>query len=1044
MLRKFDRMSSQWQGYLTQALQFLQQNRLDIAETTCRKALKFAPKSVDGLHILAIILYQTARTQEAIGVIDQAISLQPTNPNLYNDLGEMLRSDSRNDEAAIAYRKAISMNPVFAIAHNNLGVCLHADKRYSEAISEYEAAIAANPNYVEAHYNLGSALFKAKRFDAAVASLNKSLSLYPKNSEALRVLGDCYLYQHRSAEAVEQYQAALALRHDDADAITGAGQAYFVAEDWENASAWLERAVACYPTHVDIRLQLAEALKHQWRNKEALPHMEEALRLHPRSPKIANNLGNLLRVMGRLDDAEELMLAALTWKPDFGVLHNNLGLIYIERGLIKQATACFQEAIKLDPAVAEAYANLANTYRFTGEFDEVKRWYHKALEVRLEYDSARFSLGMAHLVLGEFGEGWADYRFRPRALHKAAWRFPEAPLPADLTGKRLYIHYDQGIGDEIFFLRFAVDLKKRGAWIAYRQYPKIASLLSRLPCIDYSVGLDQLPESEYDIPLWVSDLAFAAGMQNDSPAPPSIELRPTPGARLAIAQRLVEIGEGPYLGVTWRAGLGKDEDTPWAALFKEIPLDLLVKAIKGFPGKVLILQRNPKPDELQKFSQALGREVYDFSDLNDNLEQMLALLNELEEQICVSNTNVHLRYALGKASRVLVPNPPDWRWMTHGRSPWFQECPVYRQTTSGDWSQALLQLQADLAEHYGGEWEALDRLQSAGVHRPSITWLTTKALEYKSGALFSALASTRYRVLIPMRQLMRKGYPVHVQTFSDKNATGSWTAPEIVVVSKTLNPKHIESVRTMQQGGARLVVDICDNHFTHPEFGPYHRELIAIADEVVASTLQMASVIAQETGREPIVVGDPCEGERGNAGFAPEARLKLLWFGHATNMDTLVAALPALSNLASKHPLQLEIITSPDHRLQEIVEQVAHQGDGLALKITPWTPEATWRGIAFCDIVIIPTLENDRKAVKSPNRLVESLWGGRFVVAGSIPSYQEFSDWVWIGDDLTAGIEWAISHPGEVVDRIKAAQDYISTHYSASAVAQAWEKIFEA
>jgi hypothetical protein len=69
----------------------------------------------------------------------------------------------------------------------------------------------------------------------------------------------------------------------------------------------------------------------------------------------------------------------------------------------------------------------------------------------------------------------------------------------------------------------------------------------------------------------------------------------------------------------------------------------------------------------------------------------------IDEYVAVSNTNVHLRAGLGKATRVLVPCPPDWRWMDAGRtSPWFPDCRIYRQSPSGDWSNALARLKKDL------------------------------------------------------------------------------------------------------------------------------------------------------------------------------------------------------------------------------------------------------------------------------------------------------------------------------------------------------------
>jgi hypothetical protein len=85
------------------------------------------------------------------------------------------------------------------------------------------------------------------------------------------------------------------------------------------------------------------------------------------------------------------------------------------------------------------------------------------------------------------------------------------------------------------------------------------------------------------------------------------------------------------------------------------------------------------------------------TDLNNDLEAMLAVLDQLDDYICVSNTNTHLRAALGKFSRVLVPCPADYRWMRSGdSSAWFPGSVVYRETFENGWQPALDNLAADL------------------------------------------------------------------------------------------------------------------------------------------------------------------------------------------------------------------------------------------------------------------------------------------------------------------------------------------------------------
>jgi len=76
---------------------------------------------------------------------------------------------------------------------------------------------------------------------------------------------------------------------------------------------------------------------------------------------------------------------------------------------------------------------------------------------------------------------------------------------------------------------------------------------------------------------------------------------------------------------------------------------------------------------------------------------MLALLNNLNEYICVSNTNIHLCASIKKPCRVLIPYSADWRWRLKGSSPsWFPDFTVYRQSKCGDWTNAFKKLHIDL------------------------------------------------------------------------------------------------------------------------------------------------------------------------------------------------------------------------------------------------------------------------------------------------------------------------------------------------------------
>jgi len=202
----------------------------------------------------------------------------------------------------------------------------------------------------------------------------------------------------------------------------------------------------------------------------------------------------------------------------------------------------------------------------------------------------------------------------------------------------------------------------------------------------------------FDRQLWLGDLPVH--LDCDEP-PPAWPLSVSDEARRAARERLAALGRGPYLAVTWRAGTdiarGREFGAERGSLTKSLPSAEVGAALRGWKGTVVLLQRGARAGEAEHFASALGAQCHDLSALGDDLPMLLAVLAEIDEYVTVSNTNVHLLAGLGRAARVLAPYPAEWRWMRReGRSPWFPDFPVYRQSQSRDWQSALAALRGDL------------------------------------------------------------------------------------------------------------------------------------------------------------------------------------------------------------------------------------------------------------------------------------------------------------------------------------------------------------
>jgi predicted TPR repeat methyltransferase len=190
------------------------------AEDVYGRILAAEPDYAPALHFYGLFHHHTGKSEEAIALIRRAISLQPTDSGMHNNLGNVLSERHRPAEAVDAYDAAIRLEPAHSDALNNRGVALRALGRVDEAESAYRAAIAADPAHREAYDNLGRILSGQGRVEEAIACHQKAMELQPRNADTRRLLAAAYtaIGELAKAEAIlrawlEDEPGSAAARH---------------------------------------------------------------------------------------------------------------------------------------------------------------------------------------------------------------------------------------------------------------------------------------------------------------------------------------------------------------------------------------------------------------------------------------------------------------------------------------------------------------------------------------------------------------------------------------------------------------------------------------------------------------------------------------------------------------------------------------------------------------------------------------------------------------------------------------------------------------
>jgi hypothetical protein len=259
------------------------------------------------------------------------------------------------------------------------------------------------------------------------------------------------------------------------------------------------------------------------------------------------------------------------------------------------------------------------------------------------------------------------------------------------------------------------------------------------------------------------------------------------------------------------------------------------------------------------------------------------------------------------------------------------------------------------------------------------------------------MASYRYRCLIPGIELETAGYNV---TYNEGDA-------HICVFSKPVM-NDLTMAKVIAAKGCRVVVDICDDHFAHPDLGYVYGKMLEIADYIVCPTENMKFRMQEFTEKDITVIGDPYE----IGACEPHAEgNELLWFGHNVNLGEIE---PYLSH--NPH-----VVTGPTVPEWDNASQ--------------WSLDTLKLALSRANKVLLPTREGT--GYKSPNRLINAIMGGCFPICDPHPANEEFKDFVWTGDIYT-GLRWAREFEGDLNASIELAQNYIEDHYSPEAIGFKW------
>ena len=362
----------------------------------------------------------------------------------------------------------------------------------------------------------------------------------------------------------------------------------------------------------------------------------------------------------------------------------------IEKGSTAQAQRLLSQVLAHQPENRTAHLLLNHVFVMGNDWAGMRLAVERQAELNIPPAAVAWNRSLVSLRLGDMPEGWDQYeaRWHLPGLVVPEWNFSQPRWQGQaFIGQTLLLHFEQGLGDTLMFVRYAKQAKALGGKVVLAAQIPLADLVATCPGVDEVIpnGMP-LPPFDFHLPLLSLPAVFRSTLESIPAEIPYLDVPNTVPNREWIAKTLAEAEGQTRIGLVWAGNRAHKGDAQ-----RSIPPSAL-EALGALPD-VTWYSFQIDTTELPDLPGLVSLDP-----MLRNLSSTAYALSGMDLVITVDTALAHLAGAMGIPTLVLLPYFPDWRWLL-GRedSPWYPTLRLFRQSTPGDWPTVLRRVVADLS-----------------------------------------------------------------------------------------------------------------------------------------------------------------------------------------------------------------------------------------------------------------------------------------------------------------------------------------------------------
>lgn len=418
--------------------------------------------------------------------------------------------------------------------------------------------------------------------------------------------------------------------------IVAQAEKYLSVKEYTKALDLYDLALTTNPEDLHLRYCVASLYSELYKSGIAISILKSVVKEEPKHAQAWNNLGIAYKNSGQWDKAYEAYTKALELNYDALTLVNMSGL-YINNGTPQDAIKWSERGLKLDP-------------------DSPQLRNHRALGT---------------LESGDLTEGFKQYDCRFR-LPGWSNRGYAGPIWDGSHVKKLLIHGEQGLGDELLFMTALDRVRKRADEVIIECASRLVPLFEKnfnLKC--YATAEEVKEKETWDAWIPMGSLFSRVGFEQKEPY-------------LKVTKPYPK-GEKFRIGVSWRGGTVQTHEHLrnfqiewWEPLFEH-------------DAEFISLQYGPAEGMARKMGLKHDQQAV------DDFELLTGMIGSCDLVISVCNTTVHQAAAIGTPVWCLVPSKPSWQFQLSGEKMFFYSVPrLFRQGPDEDWRVVIQRVKNEL------------------------------------------------------------------------------------------------------------------------------------------------------------------------------------------------------------------------------------------------------------------------------------------------------------------------------------------------------------